>query len=933
MALSETLVAIDLETTGVDPDRDAIIEVGAVKFNSQGVLDQFTSLIAPARSIPQPVQALTGIQESELEGAPMLDEVVGDIEDFIGDCPLVGHNSASFDADFLDAAGIRRSAVVYDTFILASLLLPGIGQYSLRFLTEWLKIPFPVQHRALPDAIAHKDLFLALQKEADQLSPELLSKIAAWLAPTNWPWRQFFQERAGVSPGTSSVSFATLKPFVGDPIQPIANSDQVETDAVTKLLASASAHPELLPQFEERPQQVKMAHAVTAALNENESLIVEAATGTGKSLAYLVPAALYALKENCRLIISTSTINLQEQLANKDIPILKALLASSSNGWSSRELRSAQLKGRQNYLCLHRLELMQASSELDDDEAKMMTRLAIWLTKTENGDRSELNLSRPEELIWQRLNAGTAGCSPGSCPYALDGSCFLTRARRQAEAAHLVVINHAMLLSDVAIGGHLLPSYSDLIIDEAHHLEQEATRQLGFSAGEDEFRLFLDRCRRLSPELRKGLRSPAAALGPAAPLAGVVAELDQAAERARTRAREFMDYLRDFLEEQETESSGYDNQLLINRAMRVQPNWSKIEIAWEDLRLALSQAINLLRRLSEELAAIEQSGLLNYGLIVIETSALLQQGQTLMDGFTDILKEDPERIVWVTEGRRSGIMKVASAPLSVAELLRERLYATKDSIIFTGATLSSQGSFDYMRERIGLAEAKELCLESPFDYQKAVLLLTPTDMPEPDQSDYTAALAKIVSELGKSSRGRGLVLFTSHSSLRAAYRPIRDIMAKEGIDVVGQGIDGSPSRLLRALRSNSRTLLLGTSSFWEGVDVAGEALSLLVITRLPFNVPTEPVFTSRAAHYEEPFREYALPQAVLRFKQGFGRLIRTKNDRGVVAILDQRIGSKNYGNVFLESLPSCRLRRGVIQSLPDLAARWLSEDNSFEQED
>ena len=928
LALSETLVAIDLETTGVDPIRDAIIEIGAVRFNIEdGILDEFTTLINPRRPIPPPVQRLTDIPEDEVMNAPILEVVASDVESFIGDHPLVGHYSAAFDAPFLDAAGIRHSEVIYDTYDLASLLLPGAGQYSLRTLVERFGVSFPVQHRALPDAVAHMELFLALYRRADQLSPSIISSVCRWVASTHLPWRQFFLNRIDAPPSEGHGYIPIEKPSLPDALQLRTGPVWAEPSAATDLLASAVDQPELFPQFEERPQQMEMAVKVAERLNEGGQLIVEAATGTGKSLAYLAPASLYALEGRCRLVISTATINLQEQLVGKDIPILKALLAARSGDGSSQELRTAQLKGRRNYLCLRRLSAMQMASQFTDLEAKMMARLSIWLAETDTGDRSELNLNRPEEAIWQRLSAESSDCNAGSCFYAAEGTCFLARARRRAEAAHIVVVNHALLLSNVAAGGHLLPSYSHLIIDEGHHLEEEATQQLGFSAREEEFASFLDRCQRLTVEFQAGLRSPATALGPGASLSGIVSDLTRIVERARIRLQEFADEVRNFMREQINGQSTHDNRLLIDRAMRVQPGWSDVELTCDNLRLALSGSLNVLDTLSKELASMSHGTLLNYDLLTTEASALLERGALLSEGVADAVgKDDEERIVWIEEERRSGSLTVASAPLQVGELLKERLYEGNEAVVVTGATLASRGSFEYIRERLGLEEAEDLRLESPFDYGQAALVLLPTDMPEPSQKSYMGALTQAVSELGEASQGRALVLFTSHASLRAAYGPIRDVLTKKGVDVLGQGIDGPPPKLLRSLRSNPRTLLLGTASFWEGVDIAGEALSLLVMAKLPFTVPTDPIFSARSTTYDNPFGEYALPQAVLRFKQGFGRLIRSKRDRGVAVILDSRISSKRYGRTFLESLPPCKVHKVPLRELSGLTIDWLSTD-------
>jgi len=270
-------------------------------------------------------------------------------------------------------------------------------------------------------------------------------------------------------------------------------------------------------------------------------------------------------------------------------------------------------------------------------------------------------------------------------------------------------------------------------------------------------------------------------------------------------------------------------------------------------------------------------------------------------------------------------VSIGSAPLDVAPILQERLYADKRSIVLTSATLTTRGSFRYIRQRLGLDDARELLLGSPFDYQQAALILLPTGLPEPNHRDYPPTLQRALVELCQASQGRALALFTSHASLRATHAAIRGPLGEQGLAVLGQGIDGTPQQLLEALKRKAKTVVLGTASFWEGVDVVGEALSLLVLARLPFSVPSEPIFAARSAQFEDPFNEYALPQAVLRFKQGFGRLIRSKTDRGVMVVLDRRIKSKAYGRAFLESLPPCQVEEAPLDELPQRIAAWLGE--------
>jgi DNA polymerase-3 subunit epsilon/ATP-dependent DNA helicase DinG len=387
--------------------------------------------------------------------------------------------------------------------------------------------------------------------------------------------------------------------------------------------------------------------------------------------------------------------------------------------------------------------------------------------------------------------------------------------------------------------------------------------------------------------------------------------------------------------------------------MRVQPDWSTVEAAWENLDMALHEVEAALAEVEQALEEGEAQGLLDYEALVAETGDLLQGVCTLREGLAGIIaREDPQRVAWVslsrwngrgrstrrTGGRArqaggpagqsrwdgQGRIGLASAPLQVADALRAGLFDVKETVIVTSATLSTEGHFQYLRQRVGLEESEELLLGSPFDYAGSTLVLVPQDMPEPGEMGYQSELERVLVGLCRASEGRALVLFTSYAALRATHAAIRSPLEEDGILVLGHGVDGSPKQLLRTLRESPRTVLLGTASFWEGVDVVGEALSLLVVARLPFTVPTEPVFVARSALYEVPFTQYALPQAVLRFKQGFGRLIRRKTDRGVVALLDRRVKGRNYGATFLRSLPPCTVREEPLRNLPRSVADWLA---------
>ncbi len=930
--MPRSYVALDLETTGLDPDRDAIIEVGAVRFDLNGPSETFSTFVDPKRPISYRIERLTNIGDKDVAGAPQFAEIGADLEAFIGTDPVVGQN-VGFDLGFLERQRIEPPGPAYDTQELANLLLPDLIQHSLPAIAEHLGIDFPVQHRALADADATRQVFIALRRRLAALPAALLAEAERFASSAEWPLRhlllELLEERpVGPVEETPGLLHGSVRPAQEyGPTLTRGREERQPVDAREIEAVLAKYGPGLIHGFEERPEQVEMVRAVCDALNQGEHLLVEAGTGVGKSLAYLLPGARHALQNETRVVVSTNTINLQEQLTGQDIPIVQHLLGDQGE---EDGLRAAQLKGRRNYLCLLRWSNLRRSPSLTADEARLLVRLLLWLPHTDTGDRAEIRLSPSDEFVWSRLSAQNESCLATSCPFVRDGSCFLHRARRRAESAHVVVVNHALLLSDVAVGGGVIPEYQHVVLDEAQHLEDEATDQFGFHAREDDLVTLLDRVASrgggLVASLRNAARALASQLAATRGLLVLASRTEDAVGRARERLPDFFTRLAGFLRQQAGSGGDYDQRLLLARAMRVQPDWADVEVAWENLNATLGQVLAVLEELHAGLQAPDADNLLDHESLLTEAGELLETGTMLRQGVSDIvLRDDPSVICWLTQQRSGEGVGLSSAPLRVGEILGQRLFSQKETAVLTSASLTVEGRFDYIRGVLGLTEANELPLGSPFDYGKSTVVLVPQDMPDPNDSAYMPALQEALIDLVRASGGRALVLFTSHASLRAAYGGIKGALEEQQILVLGHNIDGSPRHLTQALRENPQTVVLGTASFWEGVDVVGEALSLLVMARLPFSVPNDPVFQARSELYDDPFNQYAVPQAALRFKQGFGRLIRRKTDRGVMVMLDGRIHSKAYGQAFLRSLPPCTVQRLPLREMPGLVAEWLGD--------
>ena len=716
-------------------------------------------------------------------------------------------------------------------------------------------------------------------------------------------------------------------------LRPLRGRRAVDTGAVEDALGEGGPLALSMPGYEHRPEQAEMARAVAEAINEsvaggNGRLIVEGGTGVGKSLAYLLPAALYALSNDARVVISTNTINLQEQLITKDVPVAaRALAAMGAPGAGG--LRATQLKGRSNYLCLARLLAMRAGESASEAEARMVSKLLVWLRSTATGDRAELNLGRREAAEpWGRLSAqGAVGCA------GVSGACFLRAARDRAASAHLIVVNHALLMAHLATDGSILPEHDVLIIDEAHHLEESATRQLGSEVARSE----------VTEHLGAVLGGSGLMSGAAAALASRPASDSrrQAVQELAERVAEMAPGMRRLVSDlfagagRMANDAGEDpgrprDALRVTAATRSQPAWSELEAAWERADMALGEISNAIASLGVALEEMVEAEELSGGARGVAASAgdLARANDEIRTRLRSFFPHpEPETVYWVSArrrtARRDGDVVLNSAPLSVGGLLEDMVYSQTAAVVLTSATLAADGRFDHLVDRTGFDDARHLIVGSPFDYERSALICLPGDVPEPASPAYQASLERAIVDAAVAAGGRTMALFTSYASLRRADRAVRPILRGHGIQVHAQGADGTPHRIIARFLDGPRSVILGTASFWEGVDLSGESLQVLLVARLPFSVPTDPIVAARSELFEDAFRGYHVPQAVLRLRQGFGRLIRTTSDRGVAVIMDRRIVSKSYGRSFLRSLPPAGRSQMPLSDVPGAIGRFL----------
>lgn len=939
----DEFVALDLETTGLDVQSDLIIEVGATRFDRSGRFENFRTFVNPGRSIPIEVQELTGISNADIAAAPRFSEVREAVRAFIGDRPVVGQNIA-FDLAFLDAERVRPPAPAFDTWELASVLLPTADRLNLGKIAEILGIEMPVAHRALADAEATRDIFLALLRRLEGMPRSLLVELRAFADRAGWGVIALIDDalaRAGEATISEEEAVAVMASLplapAGERLDPLVPRTQripVQPDEIDAVFAIASERRDLFSSYEPRASQITMARAVAVHLRDGGHLAAEAGTGTGKSMAYLVPALLHAVRNHDRVVVSTHTLNLQDQLAHRDAPASVALVeAYLRERGESGGARVSVLKGRGNYLCLERwAQVRQDASPRTEAEVRLFARVAAWLPETETGDLAELYMTSQERPWWSQISAEDTDCLSRRCAYVRDGSCFLLRARQRAAASHVVIANHSLLLVNAVRDDGVLPPFDHLVVDEAHRLEDVATQHFSASLGLKELRDVVDplgmRDRHGEPGFAERLQGlsdggEALALSPVAGLAPLAAQIEVAVTGTRDHVRALAEALRRFVNEL-AEEGAPRTDISLTPARRGQATWEEVESAALNVDLGLKIIGDRLGQVRSTADALEAEGALHADPLraeVARTLARLTDARDLL--LRVVLRPSRDEVGWVT--RAEGDVRLGRAPLDVAPRLADDLYGDRSSVLVTSATLTAGGSFDFATRRLGLPEADTLLVESPYDYRRAVLALLAQDLPEPGMPSYDSSLQQAVAAVVRAASGRTLVLFTSHQSVRVMAVALRELLAEAEINVFAQGVDGSPQRLLRLLNERPRSVLLGTAAFWEGIDVPGEALSQIVIARLPFPVPTDPVYEGRSSQFEDPFAEHALPQAVLRFRQGFGRLIRGSTDRGVFVVLDSRIVRRQYGETFLEGLPDLEVRTMKADALPPHIEGWLAQ--------
>ncbi|MFT4413063.1 ATP-dependent DNA helicase DinG [Fredinandcohnia humi] len=922
--MKKRFVVVDLETTGNSPKKgDRIIQFAAVVIENGEIIERFATFVNPQKKIPSFIEQFTGISDDVVANAPDFSIVAPEVVSMCKDAYFVAHN-VPFDYSFLQEelanCGYRSfECLTIDTVELSRVMLPLADSYKLGQLAESLSLPHENPHQADSDAEVTAEILLKIMNKIETLPLVTLRKL--YTLSKNF--KSDIVEILGDIIDQKSDEIQDSKDF--DVYRGIALrkkqiqvlEDNQEVHTYSKDIEAYIEH------FPFRKGQLEMLKLTSHALETNQHALIEAGTGIGKSIAYLLPA-IHLSKTKGRVIISTNTLQLQQQLIEKDIEIARNLLPYT--------FRAELLKGKGNYLSLRKFEQVLYEETDNYDEVLTKAQILVWLTETETGDIDEINLPSGGKLLWERVK-----CSHSSTNFQdtiWESRCFYQRARNAVKMADIIITNHALLVRDISSGFDILPAYDRIIIDEAHHLEIQAKKHVGtllhflgihtilLQLGQLETNELIAKTKKIAESV--GIETQA------------FITANQLLKEIKSGVSDLFRSIRNHILQQANEQ---------HASNRIQyPFLSNVEsgITWQEVIERLQALIISKKELSviidnqkewiyQQNAMITpiQFGILHDYLVCFDLLA------EKLDKIEDFLLSKAEHIKWIEIETRGPVNSATlyAEPTDISDYLADHFFTNKKSVIMTSATLTVDQSFQYSIERNGLIDFHPLTLSipSPFDYEKQAAIMIPTDLPMINTvslEEYVHSIALQIAEIAIKTKGRMLVLFTAYEMLKLTYNYLKEMSFLDQFVLIAQSISsGSRAKLTKNFQAFDKAILLGTNSFWEGVDIPGEDLTALVIVRLPFTPPNDPVFAVRAKQIEDKggdsFRELSLPEAIIRFKQGVGRLIRSENDKGIIFIMDRRIITTSYGRKFLSSIPAMKVHKKPLQELLQEIEEWI----------
>ena len=940
----DSFVAIDIETTGLDPSSSEIIELAAVRFVDSEPAGSLTTLVKPRSKIPDEITRLTGITNEMVDASNDIDDVFEEYMLFLESGPwVVGHN-VTFDLSFLKRKLDRKrfgilEARTLDTNILSRILFPRLQRYSLSSLVRQFGITRQREHRALDDSLATAEIYAKLIGHLAAISPAARESIGRLLLGSDY-LNLFRQSIAVVKPKVIIQKAGGLTVLPGEQVsneQPELYPDnvigespakkyddyvQVDLTAVENHFLPGGILAKEIPAYEYRPQQAQMAMKVAESFNHSQFLLCEAPTGVGKSLAYLLPSSWWASLNGERVVISTQTKSLQSQLFYKDLPQIR-----SAVGY---QFKATLLKGKGNYLCLYKYHELLAEAEISFEkrDRESLAAMTLWANNTKTGDISECNGFNPSQnyYLWSRASCEGSFCLGPACVYA--DRCFLLKARREALSSQLVITNHHLTFADFVSGGELAIGAGNVIFDEAHNLEKVAASFLGNIMDKRAIDASLLDMYASRPTQSGFLLNLKMSLAIGDGLRNSIDFIERTVDsiiNLNYASGHFFEAL----------SSKLESGLLPGDSREISYTPAKNPSESAEREELISAFDNLLGRLEDLIGELRDGG--NFprkreAIMRLEAFALdLKSFKTVADDL--LYAASPDYVYWVERpSSPRHTPRLLSAPLDVGELLDKKFYEHLKTAIFSSATLSVNRSFEYITRRLGLdLESKDrltsICLDSPFDIDSEVAVISAGYLPSPKSTNFEIAANESLERILVAGAKKAMVLFTSHRSLQSAAEMLSGTLDKYGIALFHQEGSFSSDRVFRRFKMSKKAVLLGTDTFWEGVDLPGQLLELLVLFKLPFTVPERPWFKANLERIERDgessFAKLSLPEAVVKFRQGFGRLIRTANDRGCVVILDSRVENSSFGTVFVSSVRGTKYRCKSVEEIVSIIGKWL----------
>lgn len=916
--LEDGVIVLDTETTGLSFRDCELIEIAAARLRGREVVDRFQTFVHPGRPIPREIQRLTHITDLDVMDAPSSREAVAALSDFVGGAPVLAHN-ATFDRTFIEKVkgGHEVSDFWIDTLALSRIALPRLSSHRLSDMAQAFHCD-SVTHRAMDDVDALCGMWRIILCGLRALPEGLLSFLADMQADVDWQFRPVISYVASTLNDEPFDLKAIRKTLVStrysDSSAPGKQAGDGESKAIptrqeiASYFADDGPLAETFSSYERRSSQVKMALEVRDALESKTDLALEAGTGVGKTIAYLIPEALFARNNTVSVGVATKTNALADQLVTHDLPLVNRIIPGGITYYS--------LKGYEHYPCILRMDQTAAGSWNDEGlgsgsaanhEDDILTALAVAYTfvcQSVDGDLDALGI-RWKVVPRELLAIGPRECIHNRCPY-YPNECLLHGARRRAANADVVVTNHALLLRNIAADNALLPPIKNWVVDEAHGFEDETRRQWSYEVCSDDIRHIFEVLGDTKSGVLHSLIVESTGLEGSTLVIGLLSKTAAAVSRARESFEQFFRALHELARLSNDKGEYGSINLWIDESVRQTDVWRSLAEAGSLCIDRLQAVIADAKRSQESLTGQSER-------LASQLEMPIRRLSDVYDSLRLVIREKDAAYVYSAQlyrqKRRSVQESLVAQKLDVGETLASEWLSQMDSVVFTSATLAVGESFEHFEHAVGMdrlptESRREVALRSDYDFDSHMAVVVPDDLPQPNERDYLASLSDLLFDIHKSMSGSVLTLFTNRREMEAAYRDVQPRLASIGLTLLCQDRGSSTRRLGQEFTSDKSASLFALKSFWEGFDAAGDTLRCVVVTKLPFASPKDPLVRERDLRDRRAWWKYSLPEAVISVKQAVGRLIRSSQDRGIIVIADSRVVKKRYGKQFLDSLPS-----------------------------